>query len=525
MKLLFSKKHHSLWLTILLFIPFIAFLNASPIYILDEAKFTEASREMFVSKNFWVPYFNGELFVDKPPLQNYFSILGFYLFGVNEFGARFFSGIFGVLTVMSSYLFVKEFSGSRIAGKTLFILISSFFFLQQFQLAVPDPYLIFFCSAALFAFYRFYIKRNPRQLLYCYFLLGLGVLTKGPIAIALPGLSIGLFLIFNKELKNVFSYYPLLGLLGILVVAGPWYWCVHELTNGAWTEGFFVVNNLERFSGAMQGHGGPFIITWGYVLLGLFPFSFFLPQALKNAFKQKENPLLLFSLIIGAVFILFFSLSATKLPNYTMPCYPFLAILLANYFENNWFKITKGWNKISVLGIAILAVALPFGAYFGLPLDSNLASQRSLGLWLIPSAIGSLIGGILLFKGKFVYWFRFTGASFILLALILFGKIYPSLNEINPVTTVSNHIGKNAEFVVYQRMDSAFPFNYQRIFPVVQSLDELNAYLKQHPDSYVLSNIRNPKELDSVTTLQLVLQKKSPFEYHITKVYRKREEK
>ena len=124
MKLLFSKKHHSLWLTILLFIPFIAFLNASPIYILDEAKFTEASREMFVSKNFWVPYFNGELFVDKPPLQNYFSILGFYLFGVNEFGARFFSGIFGVLTVMSSYLFVKEFSGSRIAGKTLFILMS-----------------------------------------------------------------------------------------------------------------------------------------------------------------------------------------------------------------------------------------------------------------------------------------------------------------------------------------------------------------------------------------------------------------
>ena len=71
-------------------------------------------------------------------------------------------------------------------------------------------------------------------------------------------------------------------------------------------------------------------------------------------------------------------------------------------------------------------------------------------------------------------------------------------------------------------MDSAFPFNFQRIFPVVQTLAELNAYLKKHPDSYVLSNIRNPKELDSVTTLQLVLQKKSPFEYHITKVYKRK---
>ena len=319
MNLFFSKKYATIWLIVLLLILFIGFLNASPIYILDEAQFTEASREMFVTGNFWVPHFNGKLYVDKPPLQNYFSILGFALFGINEFGARFFSGIFGVLTVMTTYLFVKDFLGLRTARKSLFILLSSFFFVQQFQLAVPDPYLIYFCSASLFYFYRFYVRRNPKQLLFCYFLLGLGVLTKGPVAIALPGLSIALFLLINKEIKTVFSYYPILGLIGILVVAAPWYWCVHELTHGAWTNGFFMVNNLERFSGAMQGHGGPFLVTWGYVLLGLFPFSLFLPQAIKNALKLKEQPILLFSLIIGVVFILFFSLSATKLPNYTMP--------------------------------------------------------------------------------------------------------------------------------------------------------------------------------------------------------------
>ena len=518
----FFQKNTTLWLIFLLLILFTVFLNASPIYILDEAQFTEASREMFVTKNFWVPHFNGELYVDKPPLQNYFSILGFYLFGVNELGARFFSGIFGVLTLMTTYLFVKDFLGIRTANKTLFILLSAFFFFQQFQLAVPDPYLVYFCAAALFSFYRFYVKRNYCQLLFCYFLLGLGVLTKGPVAIALPGLSIALFLLFQKDFKNVFSYYPILGLIGILIVAGPWYWCVHELTNGAWTEGFFVVNNLERFSGAMQGHGGPFLITWAYVLLGLFPFSFFLPQAIKNAVRSKENPVVLFSLIIGVVFILFFSVSATKLPNYTMPCYPFLAIVLAHYFENNWFNITKGRNKISVIAIVVLAVVLPFGAYFGLSLDPNLASQNTLGLWLIPTAMGTLTAVILLFKGKFVYWFNITGLSFILLACILFGKIYPSLNEINPVTTVSKNIGENSEFVVYKRMDSAFPFNYQRIFPIVQTVAELNNYLKQHPNTYVMSNIRNTEDLDALQNLQLVLQKKSPFEYHITKVYKRK---
>ncbi len=523
MNLLFSKKYRILWLIIVLLALFIGFLGSSPIYILDEAMFTEASREMFVSGNFWVPFYNGKLFVDKPPLQNYFSIVGFYLFGVNPFGARFFSGIFGVLTLMSTYFFTKEFLNTRTALKSVFILISSFFFLQQFQLAVPDPYLVYFCSAALFSFYRFYVKRNPKQLLFCYFLLGLGVLTKGPVAIALPGLSIAIFLLINKEFKKVFTYYPILGLIGILVVAAPWYYCVHELTNGAWTKGFFLVNNLQRFSGAMQGHGGPFIVTWGYVLLGLFPFSLFLPQAIKNALKLKNIPVLSFSLIIGIVFILFFSFSATKLPNYTMPCYPFLAILLGHYFENNWFTINKGWNKISVFIIVILAVILPIGVYFALPLDPNLASKNTLGLWLIPTAIGSLIGVYFLFKGKFSYWFNFTGASFLLLAIALFGIIYPSLNKINPVSVVSNSIGKKAEIVVYQRMDSAFPFNYQRIFAVVETPDELTAYLNQHPKAYVMSNIRDTKELDALQSLRLVLQKKSPFEYHITKLYKKRE--
>lgn len=525
MNLFFSKKYATIWLIVLLLVLFIGFLNASPIYILDEAQFTEASREMFVTGNFWVPHFNGKLYVDKPPLQNYFSILGFALFGVNEFGARFFSGIFGVLTVMATYWFVKDFLGLRTARKSLFILLSSFFFVQQFQLAVPDPYLIYFCSASLFSFYRFYVRRNPKQLLFCYFLLGLGVLTKGPVAIALPGLSIALFLLINKEIKTVFSYYPILGLIGILVVAAPWYWCVHELTDGAWTNGFFMVNNLERFSGAMQGHGGPFLITWGYVLLGLFPFSLFLPQAIKNALKLKEQPILLFSLIIGIVFILFFSLSATKLPNYTMPCYPFLAILLGYYFENKWFSLSKGWNKISVFIIVFLAVVLPFGAYFGLPFDPNLAEKQNLGLWLIPTAIGSLIGVVFLYKGKFIYWFNFTGASFMFLAVVLFAVIYPSLNQINPVNAVSNHIGKKAEIVVYQRMDSAFPFNFQRIFPVVETVAQLNNYLKQHPNTYVMSNIRNTEELDTLQSLSLVLQKKSPFEYHVTKVYKKREGK
>jgi 4-amino-4-deoxy-L-arabinose transferase-like glycosyltransferase len=79
----------TLFFLILLAMQF-AFLDASPIYILDESKFAEADREMLVSGDYWIPTFNGSLFVDKPPLQYFFMMLGFKIFGINPLGALFF---------------------------------------------------------------------------------------------------------------------------------------------------------------------------------------------------------------------------------------------------------------------------------------------------------------------------------------------------------------------------------------------------------------------------------------------------
>src|SRR5690606_33466479 len=94
---------------------------------------------------------------------------------------------------------------------TAFLLCSAIFFVQEFHLAVPDPYLIFFVSFALFNFYDFYhirrlsevearnsnliFRKNYLSWLLFYTSLGLGVLAKGPVAIALPGLIILVFLI------------------------------------------------------------------------------------------------------------------------------------------------------------------------------------------------------------------------------------------------------------------------------------------------------------------------------------------
>lgn len=499
------------------------FLNTSPVYILDESKFVEAAREMFVSGNYWIPTFNESLFVDKPPMQYFFMMLGFKFFGINAFGARFFSAVFALLTVFFTYNFSHDFFGKKTARATLFVLVSAFFFMQQFQIAVPDPYLIFFCSVALFSFFRYYKSRKSFYLFSFYFLLGLGVLSKGPVAVALPGLSVALFLIFRGELKKVFDYQPFTGLLGIVLIALPWYWLIHIETDGAWTRGFFVVHNLQRFSQAMEGHGGPFFVTLGYVLLGLLPFSFFLPQAFRRALRKAKKPNFLFCLIVGMVFIVFFSASSTKLPNYTMPCYPFLAILLGNYFDKKMDKIDQGWNRLSMILLLLLTLILPIAAVIGLQMDSYLREISYLGYGLIPTAAVSLLATIFLFFKNRKNWFYTIGFGWMLMALILFGYIYPQLNEINPVTQTSKLLGKDKEFFVYQRMDPAFPFNYQRTFPVVNDVDEIEEYAAKHPNAYLMTNIRNSSALDSLGNWKLILKKKSLFEYHFTRIYQKRD--
>jgi len=63
------------------FVLFSAFSAAFPIYILDEAKNSEAAREMLVSQNYFMPTFNGALRTDKPPLHYFFMMLSYSVLG------------------------------------------------------------------------------------------------------------------------------------------------------------------------------------------------------------------------------------------------------------------------------------------------------------------------------------------------------------------------------------------------------------------------------------------------------------
>ena len=247
-------------------------LGATPIYILDEAKNAECAREMLTNGNNIIPTFNGELRTDKPPLHYFFMMGAYKFFGQTAFAARFFSAVMGLLTVLITYLYSKKFLNAIVGFCAALVLGCSTHVLFEFRLAVPDPYLIFFVTLGIFSGFSWLQTNKSSDLYLTAAALAFATLAKGPVAIALPALCFLVWIAFKKKYwSQLFSWPVLVGVFLYAVIALPWYYAVYKATNGTWIRGFFIEHNLNRFSDPQEGHGGLFILTILFILIGLLP--------------------------------------------------------------------------------------------------------------------------------------------------------------------------------------------------------------------------------------------------------------
>lgn len=497
------------------------------ITILDEAKNAEAAREMFYNHHF-LPTFNGFLRTDKPPLHYFFMQISYSVFGANHFSARLFSALFGAIFTILFYHYVKKFTHRSFSLMTTFLLLSSFFWVQEFHLAVPDPYFLFFLCISWLFFFDFFKFRKKCSLFLFYTFVGLATLSKGPIAIALSGLILFVFLIIQKEFtwKKIWKFQPLLGGLWVLAISVPWFLWIHFQTDGAFTTGFFIHHNVKRFGTAIGGHGGLFIKTWLFVLLGLFPFGTFIIQGLWHGVKFfKRNDFLAFSLTGSVVVITFFSFFSTKLPQYTLPAMPFLAVLISSFFEEtHYYKVQKHWaNKISLVLISLFSLAIPLAIYY-------LFHQFEIELYttklviflfiLISSAIYFIWRNFL--KESNQKWIYKVGILWIFLGLMIFYVIYPKLTSKTPVILAQSVI-KNKNIVVYIDYDPAFNFNEQKTYKVFENKTELNQYIENNKETLILTKNRAISN-DSLLlkNYQIIFNEPALFENYNTIILKKK---
>ncbi|MGF1585638.1 MAG: ArnT family glycosyltransferase [Bacteroidales bacterium] len=488
------------------------------VYILDESKNASCAREMMERKDLIVPTFNYELRTDKPVLHYYFMMAGYQLFGVNAFGARFFSVIFGCLTLVITFLFAKKYYGIWTGIWAVLTLTSSLHYVLQFQLAVPDPYLIFFINASLMCFFVYWTDKRPVWIYLCYAAMALGTLTKGPVAAILPGLVFFVFLLVSRALtlKNIFSLRPFSGIVLYMIIALPWYILVHLKTNGEWTEGFFLRHNLERFTSTMEGHGGSFYYPLIYFFIGLLPFVILSIQSLWTTLKDKTTEAGRFLFIVIGVVLVFFAFSKTQLPNYIVPLYPAFAIIISAYLDKIFRGIhTPGGWKVSLWLYGVLMILLPVGIWYGLSIEPELSHISHLWIFFLLWPAGALTGLFWVYKNHFRKAALTLSVSSILTMAMFFYVVFPMINNQNPIQVFEEYINKEAEYVWFNRMNPAFVFWLKREIPRVTTLKEIELFLNQNPRGYIISSLsdfeRN-EELMNEAGLEILVKQKDLFE-------------
>lgn len=380
---------------------FLPRLGDTRLFDQDEGYYASVALEMHQRNDWILPTFNQELFAHKPPLMFWGMRMGFLLLGTNEIGARLGSALAGIFTVLVVHWIGKRLFDPMVGFIAGLALASNLMFSMVARSATADAYLTLFISASLGIWLVAYrgahhprpaiarLQAIPMRIwLVIYSGIGLAVLTKGPIGFLFPATIIGLTVygdlvaermretlpIAGSRRRNIlFSFLdplrprsiaasiravrPLLGLVGLAMIAGPWYYLAEVQSEGRFLNEFIGVHHLGRFSQAMDNHEGPFYYYFLACLMGLYPWSAFaIPVGIAWIHSLRSNdgtPEVRWISIWIAVYLGVFSMASTKLPNYVLPAYPAMVLCIGHYFRGV-LRDAKRWNRWQSIAWAFL---------------------------------------------------------------------------------------------------------------------------------------------------------------------------
>ena len=373
----------------LLFLPF---LGGAHLFDWDEINFAECAREMLATDNYLQVQIDFEPFWEKPPLFIWMQAGAMHLFGVNEFAARFPNAICGIVTLLFLFFIGKKLHSPTFGWLWVMAYVGSILPHLYFRSGIIDPWfnLFIFSSLCLFVLH-FSRKENfgivKKENLVDSFsrnqtikiavagaLLGLAVLTKGPVAILLAGLTFFVYWVLIK-FKLFFSIPQILiFVFSALLIPSLWFGA-EILSNGTWFVKTFIDYQIRLFSTPDAGHGGFFGYHFVFLLLGCFPASVFaLPSFWKNTTTTPlQQDFRKWMLILFWIVLILFSIVQSKIVHYSSLCYFPLTYLAALYLNDIFQNLSakeeeeKKLNKGIVIGllgigglIATTCIALPF---------------------------------------------------------------------------------------------------------------------------------------------------------------------
>lgn len=407
----------------------------------DEARFAYVAREMRADGHWLVPHRHGVYYAHKPPLV-FWLINGFASFAggdINCVTARLHSLLGALLALWGTARLAAAWFGPAAVRPAVGVLMTAFLFWTTAGMGQMDALLCGLQVAALWLLFSADAAPAPTgRRAGAYLLMGLAILTKGPVGLLVPLAVYAAARAAAGESALLRRRHWLWGLPLALLPVGLWLGAIlvtRSAPPGYLPELLFS-QNVGRVAGTFaQGHHRP----WWYFLEAFprdfLPWTCLLPAAvvvLRRAGVWRPAGARLAAWI--AAVLLLFSLSETKRNLYVLPAQPAAALLIAGAWSrfDRLSARARGWTgrllagALVTLGGALLLgpmLARHWHATDPFPVQS-----------VAPAAVVLLVGGVLL-------WVRFRTAltpgwlDRLLIVLLtaqiaVAGFIYPALNPI-----------------------------------------------------------------------------------------------
>jgi 4-amino-4-deoxy-L-arabinose transferase-like glycosyltransferase len=476
---------------------FIPFLGNVHLFDWDEINFAELSREMLVLKDYLNIHINYLPFWEKPPLFIWLQAISMNLFGVNEFAARLPNAICGIFTLVFIFNIGQRLVNTRFGIIWTLTYFGSTLPFLYFKSGIIDPWFNFFIFGGIYYFILAYWKKEGQHSIdlaksqWFYFIIsglfvGLGILTKGPVAFLIAGLTFFVYWCFQRfrMYVNVFNF--LIFTLAALSITGLWFG-VEIWKNGFWFVEEFVVYQIRLFTTPDAGHGGFPGFHFVVLLVGCFPASIF---AIRSFFKlpknqnEHQNDFTLWLKILFWVVLILFTIVKTKIIHYSSLSYfplTYLAALVIDKLLNKeidfniWMKFGLSFiGGIFFLGTFVAPVIgrniewlKPFTAKDPFATANLEASVNWTGFEVIPSLflLAIIIAFFILLKQKRFRAFQvlFVGnAIFCLLTLMFFMTKIEAYSQNAAISFYESKVGEDCVIYTYGFKSYAHLFYTQK---------------------------------------------------------------
>lgn len=409
----------------------------------DESRYAQASRQMMESGD----YINIRLQdVDrhKQPAATYWlQALAAQPFGGAEapIGAHRLPGFLFALFAVAATAWLGARMFSPAAGLTAGLILATTLVLAvEARTAKTDAILLGVGMIAQVALMILMIEVKARRPAFIgwpavmWAALGATLLIKGPIFFMVTALTLIVFAVWKRDAGLLLKVRPLPGVLLALAIFAPWFIAINLETNWDFARTAIGYSMLDKVGEAQEAHSGPLGFHLMATLFTLWPGVALLPLGVLAAWRMRAEDRVKFLIAWILPTYVVFELVATKLPHYTLPSYPAVAILIAlglaqagELLASGRVKIVHGVFAVIAVAVALLLGAVPVGGSIYLGQTPDLAAWLSIGFGVL--AAGAIAALALKPSGG-----RLLGTSVAAAALYtcVFGVAIPNVDRLWP---------------------------------------------------------------------------------------------